>query len=60
MDISLLKQRTANTGLAKLAVQCSAETYMAHGSLVLRNYIRAERRQLLVAANSYETLNNTL
>jgi len=40
-----------NSGLAKVAVQCSADTFVVNGDLVLRNYIRAERRQLLVAAN---------
>ena len=34
----------ANTGLAKVAVQCSADTFVVNQSLVLHNYIRAERR----------------
>jgi hypothetical protein len=34
-----------------LAVKCSAETFLVYGSLVLRNYIRGDSRQLLVAAN---------
>jgi hypothetical protein len=40
----------ANSTYKKLAVQCSAETFVVHGNLVLRNYIHANRRQLLVAA----------
>ena len=30
------EQRTANTGLAKVAVQCSADTFVVNQSLVLR------------------------
>ena len=30
------KQRTANTGLAKVAVHCSADTFVVNQSLVLR------------------------
>jgi hypothetical protein len=30
------EERTHNTGLAKVAVQCSAETFMVNQSLVLR------------------------
>jgi hypothetical protein len=30
------KVRTANTGLAKVAVQCSADTFVVNHSLVLR------------------------
>ena len=30
------KHRTANTGLAKVAVQCSADTFVVNQSLVLR------------------------
>jgi len=31
----------ANSTYKKLAVQCSAETFVVHGNLVLRNYIHA-------------------
>ncbi len=31
----------------------TAETFVVNGNLVLRNYIRAEKCQLLVAANRY-------
>ena len=39
-----------NSTYKKLAVQCYADTFVVNGNLVLRNYIRAESRQLLVAA----------
>jgi hypothetical protein len=39
-----------NTGLAKVAVQCSADTFVVNQSLVLRINICGENRQLLVAA----------
>ena len=35
-----------NTGLAKVAVQCSADTFVVHQSLVLRINICAENRHL--------------
>ena len=40
------KQRTANTGLAKVAVQCSADTFVVNQSLVLRINICGENRHL--------------
>jgi len=40
------KQRTANTGLAKVAVQCSADTFVAKESSVLRINICGENRHL--------------
>jgi hypothetical protein len=45
--------RSANTGLAKVAVQCSADTFVVNQNLVLRinpdRYRDGENRQLLVA-----------
>jgi hypothetical protein len=38
--------RTANTGLAKVAVQCSADTFVVNQSLVLRINICDENRHL--------------
>jgi hypothetical protein len=38
------EQRTANTGLAKVAVQCSADTFVVNQSLVLRINICGENR----------------
>ena len=43
-----------NSTYKKLAVQCHADTFVVNGNLVLRNYIRADWRQLLVAAERYE------
>ena len=52
MEIKLTKNeaRTANTGLAKVAVQCSADTFVVNQTLVLHINICGENRQLLVAA----------
>jgi hypothetical protein len=47
------KSPACNSTYNKLAVKCSAETFLVYGSLVLRNYIRGDSRQLLVAANRY-------
>jgi hypothetical protein len=44
---------TANTGLAKVAVQCSAETFVVNQSLVLRINICGENRHLRQARNRY-------
>ena len=38
--------RTANTGLAKVAVQCSADTFVVNQNLVLRINICGENRHL--------------
>jgi len=54
MTATQKKQRTANTGLAKVAVQCSAETFVVNQSLVLRINICAENRHLRQAANRYK------
>ena len=40
------KQRTANTGLAKVAFQCSADTFVVNQSLVLRINICDENPHL--------------
>jgi hypothetical protein len=42
-----------NSTYKKLVVLCYAETFVVYGNLGLRNYIRADWRQLLVAANRY-------
>jgi hypothetical protein len=47
------KQRTANTGLAKVAVQCSAETFVVNQNLVLRINICGENRHLRQARKRY-------
>ena len=45
--------RTDNTGLAKVAVQCSADTFVVNQSLVLRINICGENRHLRQARNRY-------
>ena len=47
------EQRTANTGLAKVAVQCSAETFVVNQTLVLRINICGENRHLRQARKRY-------
>ena len=42
---------TPNTGLAKVAVQCSAATFVVNQSLVLRINICGENRHLRQARN---------
>jgi len=41
-----IEARTANTGLAKVAAQCSADTFVVNQSLVLRINICGENRHL--------------
>jgi len=43
--------RTANRGLAKVAVQCSADIFVVNQSLVLRINICGENRHLRQARN---------
>ena len=45
--------RTHNTGLAKVAAQCSADTFVVNQSLVLRINICGENRHLRQARNRY-------
>ena len=45
--------RTANTGLAKVAVQCFADTFVVNQSLVLRMNICGENRHLRQARKRY-------
>jgi hypothetical protein len=40
------RSTTGNTGLAKVAVQCSADTFVVNQSLVLRINICGENRHL--------------
>jgi PhoPQ-activated pathogenicity-related protein len=53
------KQRTTNTGLAKVAVQCSADTFVVNHNLVLRINICAENRHLRQAPNVSHNLVKT-
>ena len=45
--------RSANTGLAKVAVQCSVDTFLVNQSLVLRINFCGENRHLRQARNRY-------
>ena len=47
------EQRRHNTGLAKVAVQCSADTFVVKQSLVLRINICGENRHLRQARKRY-------
>jgi hypothetical protein len=47
------ESRTHNTGLAKVAVQCSADTFVVNQSLVLRINICGENRHLRQARKRY-------
>ena len=51
--ITAEKTPAGNTGLAKVAVQCSAETFVVNQSLVLRVNICGENRHLRQARNRY-------
>ena len=48
------EQRPGNTGLAKVAVQSSADTFVVNQSLVLRINICGENRHLRQARNRYQ------
>jgi hypothetical protein len=47
------EQRPGNTGLAKVAVQCSADTFVFNQGLVLRINICGENTPLRKAENRY-------
>jgi hypothetical protein len=42
-----------NRTFKKMAFLCYAETFLVYGNLVPHNYIRAESRQLIVAAEHW-------
>ena len=48
-----VERLTANTGLAKVAVQCSADTFVVNQNLVLRINICGENRHLRQARKRY-------
>ena len=52
-DLRPEKTTTHNTGLAKVAVQCSADTFVVNQSLVLRINICGENRHLRQARNRW-------
>jgi hypothetical protein len=53
------EQRPGNTGLAKVAVQSSADTFVVNQSLVLRINICGENRHLRQARNRWVQLKMT-
>jgi hypothetical protein len=53
------KGRTHNTGLAKVAVHCSADTFVVNQSLVLRINICGENSHLRQARKRYKQLKKT-
>lgn len=52
---TLLKKTATNTGLAKVAVQCSADKFVVNQSLVLRINICGENRHLRQARKRYRS-----
>ena len=50
------RRPACNTGLAKVAVQCSADTFVVNQSFVLRINICGENRHLRQARNRYKQL----
>ena len=48
------ERAACNTGLAKVAVQCSADTFVVNQSLVLRINICGENRHLRQARKRYK------
>jgi len=48
------RKTTGNTGLAKVAVQCSADTFVVNQSLVLRINICSENCHLRQARNRWQ------
>ena len=50
------EQQPGNTGLAKVAVQCSADTFVVNQSLVLRINICGENRHLRQARKTLSVI----
>jgi len=50
------EERTHNSGLAKVAVQCSADSFVVNQTLVLRINICGKNRHLRQAANRCASL----
>jgi hypothetical protein len=53
VDLQTTRKPTANAGLAKVAVHCSADTFVVNQSLVLRINICGENRHLRQARKRY-------
>ena len=54
------EQRRHNTGLAKVAVQCTADSFVVNQSLVLRINICGENRHLRQARKRYQQFKDDL
>ena len=52
-NYSVDRRPACNTGVAKVAVQCSADTFSVNQTLVLRNNICGENRHLRQARKRY-------
>jgi hypothetical protein len=52
-NLMLTKSPATNSGLAKVAVQCSADTFVVNQTFVLRINICGENRHLRQAAKRY-------
>jgi len=50
------RRAACNSGLAKVAVQCSADTFVVNQTLVLRINIYGKNRHLRQAANRYQSI----
>jgi len=55
-NYSVDRRPACNTGLAKVAVQCSADSFVVNQTLVLRIIICGENRHLRQARNRYAQL----
>jgi hypothetical protein len=60
MTINTTETPAGNTGLAKVADQCSADTFVVNQMLVLRINICGENRHLRQARKRWQKLLNTL
>jgi len=54
-----MKKTATNTGLAKVAVQCTADTFVVNQSLVLRINTWGANRHLRQARNRYGKVKQT-
>jgi hypothetical protein len=54
-NYSVDRRPACNTGLAKVAVQCSADTFVVNQNLVLRININGKYRHLRQARNRYKS-----
>jgi hypothetical protein len=56
MKLTLTKKPAANSGLAKVAVQCPVDSFVVNQKLVLRINISGENRHLRQAAKRWQQL----